>query len=293
MYFSTLSLTARGFNPSSNSNICMKSCSFILHHTRHLQKMQIWAVILGVALWKIFRNEAPVSLGGGSWNPYQSTAIQHPWRFCFLSFFKQATRPFCSLLLPCSGGVPTVSSFVWCVPCLLHVCWQYWHFPICQELLVHQEGLSSFRLLGIHRLRWRQPKEGLLFPFFHIFAPVEIQCSMLQWRHLLLDRAKQSSWVPTYSVLQHVFLCPQRKFFSLPLSASFLCPVRTAFLVHYFPSRDTMFLDKGGDCFISLTGKRLGHFELLLMPKKVAVGYSTKQLLLLNLELVIWVTRLF
>lgn len=48
-----------------------------------------------------------------------------------------------------------------------------------------------------------------------------------------------------------------------------------------------MFLDKGGDCFISLTGKRLEHFELLLMPKKVAVGYSTKQLLLLNLELVI------
>lgn len=102
MYFSTLSLTARGFNPSSNSNSCMKSCSFILHHTRHLQKMQM----LGVALWKIFRNEAPVSIGGGSWNPYQSMPIQHPWRFCFLSFFKQATRPFCSLLLPCNGGSP-------------------------------------------------------------------------------------------------------------------------------------------------------------------------------------------
>lgn len=48
-----------------------------------------------------------------------------------------------------------------------------------------------------------------------------------------------------------------------------------------------MFLDKGGDCFISLTGKRLGHFELLLKPEKVAVGCSTKQLLLLELELLI------
>lgn len=48
-----------------------------------------------------------------------------------------------------------------------------------------------------------------------------------------------------------------------------------------------MFLDKGGDCFISLTGKRLGHFELLLKPKKVAVGWSTKQLLVFKLELLI------
>lgn len=48
-----------------------------------------------------------------------------------------------------------------------------------------------------------------------------------------------------------------------------------------------MFLDKGGDCFISLTGNKLGLFELLFMPKKVAVGYSTKQLLLLKLELFI------
>lgn len=47
-----------------------------------------------------------------------------------------------------------------------------------------------------------------------------------------------------------------------------------------------MFLDKGGDCFILFTGKTFGHFELL-MPKKVAVGYSTEQLLVLKLRLVI------
>lgn len=106
MHFSTLYLTERGLNTSSNSNICTKSCSFILYHTRHLQKTQLWAVILGVALRKIFRNEAPVSLGGGSWNPYQPTPIQHPWRFCLLSFFKQTTRPFSSLLFPYTGGSP-------------------------------------------------------------------------------------------------------------------------------------------------------------------------------------------
>lgn len=53
-----------------------------------------------------------------------------------------------------------------------------------------------------------------------------------------------------------------------------------------------MFLDKGGDSFISLIGKKLGLFELLFMPREVAVGYSTKQLLLLKLELFIWATRL-
>lgn len=100
MYFSTLSLTARGFNPSSNSNICMKSCSFILHHTRHLQKMQM----LGVALWKIFRNEAPVSIGGGSWNPYQSMPIQHPEDFVSYPSSSRPPDPFAHCCFLAMGG---------------------------------------------------------------------------------------------------------------------------------------------------------------------------------------------
>lgn len=126
----------------------------------------------------------------------------------------------------------------------------------------HTLGRSLFiQTAGYSRARlwWRQPKRGLLFPFLHFLANMKSQCSMLQWRHLLLARAKQCSWVPTFSSPTCVFYVPGGNFWAF-YSGLLSCVLLELFSVHYFPSRKAMFLDKGGDCFISLTGKRLGHF---------------------------------
>lgn len=80
---------------------------------------------------------ASVYLRGGSRNLSQPTPVQHPCRFCLL-FFKKHSRPSSSLLLP-GFGIPPVKDALFGAHCM---CWQCCHFPGCQELITHQEGLS-------------------------------------------------------------------------------------------------------------------------------------------------------
>lgn len=159
---------------------------------------------------------ASVYLRGGSRNLSQPTPVQAPLQI--LSPILQEAFQTQQL---------TATSWLWGPPQWKTLCLVHARLTVCVLAVLplhrlpgtaHTPGRSVFIQDSGYtraRLRWRQPKAGLLFPFFHISGPMEIQCSMLQWRHLPLTVAKQCSWVPTYSLLQHGFSVSQEEIFQL------------------------------------------------------------------------------